>query len=338
MRMRDVVLVTGAGGFVGSAVVRLLVTLLTQSEAEAAVRGHQDEPRPVRKVVALLRPDGSSARLDELAPSKHWAIARADLQDSVALRAVLSELQPQAILHLGLNRAAHGPLDEPQLRAMVDAPLHHLFAALEGVHGARIVTTGSAAVVRPGAAIAEDAPIEPSAGYLAYATAKIREEQLLPTYGAEMDVDWIHLRLFYTFGRYEAETRLLPSLVRALSRRERIELTSGTHVRDFTDVDDMAWAYVRALYAGDSCSRQTYHIGSGRGISIREFATTVAEVVGRPDLLGFGELERDDGEQPFIVANPTRANRELEWTAPADTGARIKDASRWWLHRFGALV
>ena len=60
----SVVLVTGAGGFVGSAIVRRLV-------AEGA---RLSDGTPVEHVVALLRPEGSAARLDELVVDGRWSV------------------------------------------------------------------------------------------------------------------------------------------------------------------------------------------------------------------------------------------------------------------------
>jgi nucleoside-diphosphate-sugar epimerase len=327
------VLITGAGGFVGSAVTRSLVKKL-QGAVNAADLPTFADGRSVGRVVAMLRPSGTLERLEELAPSVHWTVVRVDLTNRLDLAALLAEVRPRAILHLAMDGANYSadPTEE-RLRESVDQPLETLFSGLKDVPGARIVTTGSAAVLEPGSALDEDSVIRANPSYLNYARTKIREETLISVYGPTLGVPWLHLRLFYTFGKYEARTRLLPHIVSHLARSLPASISSGDQIRDFTDVEDVAEAYVQALSTEARSSGRTYHVGSGRGISVREFAESVAEVTGRSDLLRFGAASPADSGEPTIVANASRARRELGWAAASDTSDKIKRAAEWWLDR-----
>lgn len=322
-------LVTGAGGFIGSAVVRKLVNACKHADTYPRFWDGQ----AVEEVVAMLRPGGSSARLDELETSHSWSIAYANLTDQMGLAELLNQIRPRAILHLGMDPLAHGALTEAQQIECIDAPLKTLFLALKDTPDARIVTTGSAAVLQPGEGLDEDTPIELNPAYLRYATHKIREETLLSKYGDMTGVAWMHLRLFYTFGRYESRMRLLPYITGQLLRRETVDLSSGTQVRDFTDVDDVASAYIKAIGASNQNCKMIYHIGSGQGISIRAFAQAVTDVVGHAELLRFGAMISDDQNQDYIVADASRARRNLGWSASRDTTEKIRQAARWWVQR-----
>jgi dTDP-6-deoxy-L-talose 4-dehydrogenase (NAD+) len=329
---RNTVLVTGAGGFVGSAIVRALVGSL-RAQRRAGPAPTFADGVPVGRVVAMLRPGGSTERLDELGSSDDWTTERADLTDPASLQALTQRVRPRAVLHAAFDPKAHSPLDEAEQRDRIDKPLEGLFAALQGVSGARIVTTGSTAVLRPGAALDENTPLEPNPAYLAYACHKLREEQSILRFGRETGVSWIHLRLFYLFGRYERASRLLPHLVRNLAAGRPVELSSGRQVRDYTDVDEVAAAYLGALSADDVAAGLVYHIGRGQGISIRDFAHIVAGVVGDPSLLLFGATHVPDEAQEYIVADPTRARLRLGWAASQRTDERIREAARWWIAR-----
>jgi nucleoside-diphosphate-sugar epimerase len=188
-------------------------------------------------------------------------------------------------------------------------------------------------VLRPGGDLDESAPVEPNLAYVPYAAHKLREERCIARCGERTRVPWIHLRLFYLFGRYERLSRLLPRLVHNLERSRPVELSSGLQVRDYTDVDGVATAFVAALSADDASTGFVYHIGSGRGLTIREFAQIVADVVGDASLLMFGTADVPDARQAYIVANPTRAFQRLGWAAPADTEQKIREVARWWLTR-----
>lgn len=321
--MSRTVLVTGAGGFVGSAVLRLLATEVSRGGAVFP------DGTPVESVVGLLRPGGSHARLEAVEPHAGWTLVETDLTDLAATREVVARLRPRAVLHLALEGKVHEPLTEERRYRLAIAPLESLVGALGEAGGRRFVHTGSAWVLRGGKGLDETAPVDPATPY---AETKAREDRRLPEVAGAVDVRWINLRLFNIFGRYEPRSRLLPHLVRRLSRGRPAELSDGRMVRDFNDVDDMARAYLLALRApGDACDR-VYHIGSGRGTSVREFAGMVAKVTGNRDLIRFGARETPDRHMTHLVADPGRARR-LGWSVPAPLEERVRRATRWWLSR-----
>lgn len=312
--MSDTVLVTGGGGFVGSAVVRRLVGALDHGTLRFA------DGSPVRRVVAVLRPGGSDERLRELHPSDAWSIAHADLADAVALRAVVARAAPRVIVHAALPDGGGNPL----------STLEVLVRGLAG--GGRMIHTGSAWVLAPGDRLAEDAPVEPRS---AYARAKLREDEALPALADAAGVEWLNLRLFNVFGRYERPARLVPYVVAQLLRGEPAALSHGGQVRDFTDVDAAAAAYLHGLQAPATACDRLYHIGSGRGTTARELACAVAELLDAAHLLRFDAVHTVDEELPRLVADPGRARELLGWSAPAELWDAVEEVVAWWLDRLG---
>ncbi len=146
-------------------------------------------------------------------------------------------------------------------------------------------------------------------------------------------VNWINLRLFYIFGKYEGGSRLLPYLVRRLSQGNVANLSHGHQVRDFNDVDVIGQAYRLALEADESACGKVYHIGSGRGITVRRFAMAVAGVTGNASLIRFGTGQTPDQDLSCVLADPTRAQRILHWSPPSDVEAQIRKVAKWWLER-----
>jgi len=312
------VLVTGAGGFVGSAIVRRLV--------QGGARFW--DGAPVEHVAAVLRPGGSTERLEELPERGRWSIERADTRDSASLGAVLEHIRPRAVVHAALDSSVY----VEDAERLVRGPLESLLDGLSATAGSRFLHVGSAWVLASGDWLDESAPIAPLAPY---ARNKAREDALLPGIAGAAGVPWINLRLFNLFGRYEKPARLLPSLVAKLSRGETVALSHGGQIRDFTDVDRAAQAFLDALAAPEEACSAVYHIGSGCGTSVRALALMVAGMVGSRAPIQFGASESEDEDVPVLVADPSRATRVLGWRPDPDLEACVRSAVEWWLERLG---
>ncbi|MEP7129598.1 MAG: NAD(P)-dependent oxidoreductase [Sphingomicrobium sp.] len=321
--MGQTILVTGAGGFIGSAVTRLLVHW---AEAGAAFCDGEQ----IDTVSALLRPGSSDVRLEGVRQSPLLTIERADMSDTVGLQDVLRRQRPKAVLHLAFDPSGFEPQTEEEWRAHHLAPVEAMFEALSHFEDSRFVHTGSAWVLAAGDRLAEDSPLAPT---LDYAKAKARLAEALTPLQHTYGVPYVNLRLFNVFGRYEEKSRLLPHLVDHWRRGVPAQLTHGDQVRDFNDVDDIAEAYRLALLCPDSACGAVYHIGSGRGVTVREFAALVRAAMDVPGEIQFDAAATRDQDVPILVSDPARAINALGWCPTDDLQAKVRAATQWWLAR-----
>ena len=135
------------------------------------------------------------------------------------------------------------------------------------------------------------------------------------------------------FGRYEGTHRLLPHLIDCWRRSRPARLTHGEQVRDFNDVDDIAEAYRLALLCPPAACNAVYHIGSGRGVSVREFAAMVRAAMNVPGEVEFDAAETRDQHVSALVSDPRLATRALGWRPGDDLDSRVRAAVDWWLAR-----
>jgi GDP-4-dehydro-6-deoxy-D-mannose reductase len=147
-------------------------------------------------------------------------------------------------------------------------------------------------------------------------------------------------RLFGVYGAGERPWRLLPSLHASLTRGRAVPLSEGSQVRDFLHVEDVAagLAALATAISGGSRPPCIVNLCSGVAVTVRQFAETVADVLGAPhELLRFGTIPMRPHEIAYLVGDVSRLNRITPWRpahslergigmASAELSARIRSA------------
>jgi dTDP-6-deoxy-L-talose 4-dehydrogenase (NAD+) len=135
-------------------------------------------------------------------------------------------------------------------------------------------------------------PTTPYAG--AKAAAFMALSQGLPQQG----VEFAWCRLFYLYGEGEDARRLVPYLRTKLMAGEPAKLTSGRQVRDYLDVREAGRMIVDTAL---SAAQGPVNICSGVPITVRQLAEQIADECGRRDLLKFGTHPDRPMDPPCVV-------------------------------------
>lgn len=131
-----------------------------------------------------------------------------------------------------------------------------------------------------------------------YAAAKAACWMALSQWLHSQGVEFAWCRLFYLYGDGENSKRLVPYIRSQLSAGEFAELTSGTQVRDYLDVQEAAKMIVEVAFG----KRQgAVNICSGVPITIRQLAEGIADEYGRRDLLKFGVRPDNSFDPPRVI-------------------------------------
>ena len=200
--MSGVVLVTGASGFVGRQAVEALAAMEFDVHA-----------------VARTPLDDSSATW----PSATWH--RADLLDPAQRRALLDAARPSHLLHLAWETRPGRFWQAPENRTWVEATLE-LLDAFDDAGGRRAVFAGSCAeydwspAAHGNGTCREDAtPCRPATPY---GRAKLAAFERTASEAAQRGISHAWGRLFLLYGPFEAEARLVPSVIHSLLAFERV--------------------------------------------------------------------------------------------------------------------
>jgi dTDP-6-deoxy-L-talose 4-dehydrogenase (NAD+) len=138
-------------------------------------------------------------------------------------------------------------------------------------------------------------PLKPSTPY---ALAKVEAFNALSALLPGQGITFAWCRLFYLYGEGEDPRRFVPYVRARLEAGEPAELSSGSQIRDFLDVHE-AGRMIADVALGSQ--EGPVNICSGRPITVREVAESIADEFGRRDLLRFGARPDNPVDPPCIV-------------------------------------
>jgi dolichol-phosphate mannosyltransferase len=298
-------LVTGAGGFVGSNLVRRLLE-------------DGDE------VVAATRPGGSDRRLDGLEVER----LELDLEDAPAVRAAIDDARPARVFHLAAHGAYSWQSDRSRIVGVNILGTLNLLNACVDASVEVLANAGSSSEYgyRDHAPLESEAP-EPNSDY---AAAKAAATLFAGHVGRSTDLRVVTLRLYSVYGPWEDESRFVPTLVAHALHGELPALVDPDVARDFVYVADVCDAFVRAA-ATTVPSGSIYNIGSGRQLTIADAVETARTVFGVTAEPQWGSMPRRHWDTSVWVSDPALARLELGWSAttPFDDGLRLTAE---WIH------
>ena len=272
------VMVTGASGFLGSHLCRVL-------RNEGA------------EIYAISR----SAR-EDTGERCHWL--QGDLSDISQVRRMLREIKPDVMFHLsGLVTAAFGlELVLPTLQTLLVSTVNLLTVAAE-IGVSRVVLAGS--LQEPLADHAEPTPSSP------YAAAKWASSVYGRMFGRLYGLPVVNVRVFMTYGFGQNVCKLIPYVTLALLRQQRPELSSARWQADWVYIDDVISGLVAAAQVRNVPGR-TIDLGSGSLISVRDIVEHLVRLTGSRAAPKFDELP-DRPLQPVRVANVADTENALSW-------------------------
>lgn len=279
------VLVTGAAGFIGSAVSHRLVDRGDEVVGVDNLNPYYD--------VAL-----KEARLQRLCGREGFRFQRLDVADAASMSQLFQSEQPLRIVHLAAQAGVRYSLESPQ--TYVDANVtgflnilenarhagteHLVYASTSSVYGAntRMPFTEQDHVAHP---------------VSLYAATKRANELMAHTYSHLFGIPVTGLRFFTVYGPWGRPDMALFEFTRRMLAGEPIDIYNyGNHTRDFTYVDDIVEGVVRVLdrvpagnpaWSGDAPDPASapspfriYNIGSNRPATILEFIDELERALG----------------------------------------------------------
>ncbi len=272
------ILVTGAAGFIGRAIVSELVR---QGADPVCLDAHVHAVTDRKQIVADL----SASHFDLSLPEQpdtifHFA---GQIWGSTEIELQILENVLKIAANAGTKRFVYASTCALYGRKSVDGPVF------------------------------EDSPLETLSPY---GEGKKRGEERLREYSARYDIDVSILRYFNPYGPGQFEKMAVPSMMKKAKSGKPIEIFGdGSQMRDFIFIDDLARATLGACAAVKGY--EILNVGSGQGISILELAREIIDLCQSPSEICHLEvpLDRQNLEVVYRVADITKLQALCNWSA-----------------------
>jgi UDP-glucuronate 4-epimerase len=314
--MKEVVMVTGAAGFIGSHLVERLLHL---GYSVVGIDNFDDYYPPDVKwnnVRALTAGDGF--RLNE-----------GDIRDASLLARIFTENCINVVMHLAARAGVRPSLEQPLLYQ--DVNIRGTINLLEasrffGVKKFIFASSSSVYGLNNKAPFSEESkigyPISP------YAASKGAAELFCRTYSHLYSLPTIVLRLFTVYGPRQRPEMAIHRFVRMVDRGEEVNIYGdGTANRDYTYVGDIIAGFEAALAYPEEGFR-IFNLGSGRTVALSYLLGLIEEALGKKAKIR--NLATQPGEVPITLADISNAQAVLGYQPKISIEAGIPLFTRWY--------
>jgi NAD dependent epimerase/dehydratase len=305
------VLVTGAGGFIGSH----LAESLTRQGAET-------------RAFVLYNSLGTREWLDASPLAKDMQVIAGDICDVDTVRRAMAGVD--VVFHLAaliaIPYSYHAP--HSYARTNVMGTMNVLQAAGDaGV--SRIVHTSTSEVY----GTAKYVPIDeahPLQGQSPYSASKIGADKMAEAFHASFELPVVILRPFNTYGPRQSARAVIPSIITQCLESGALSLGNLSPTRDFTYVFDTVDGFLLAATAENAIG-ETINLGVGKEISINDLAAKIAALIGADVTIETDpqRLRPADSEVERLLSDNSRAGELLDWRPQVDLETGLARTIEW---------
>jgi UDP-glucuronate 4-epimerase len=293
------VLITGAAGFIGSA---LTLRLLERGETVIGIDNHNDYYDPSLK----------EARLARHVEHSNYTHLRIDLADRVAMADCFATHKPQRVVNLAAQAGVRYSIENPL--AYIDSNIVGFAHVLEGCrHNGveHLVYASSSSVYGANTTMPYSVLHNVDHPLSLYAASKKSNELMAHTYSHLFGLPTTGLRFFTVYGPWGRPDMALFKFTKAILAEEKIKVYNfGKHRRDFTYIDDIVEGLILVLDHPASANPNwnsknpdpststapwcLYNIGNNKPVELLDCIASLEKAIGKKAIIELLPMQAGD--------------------------------------------
>lgn len=312
-------LVTGAAGFIGSALCERLAARGWEVLGVDNFNDYYDVRLKEARVTRML------TAFPEI------SFHRADITHRDQMETVFRNFRPDAVMNLAAQAGVRYSIENPY--TYVTNNVDGFLVLLECARHwpvRRFVYASSSSVYGGNSKVpfSEDDPVDHPVSL--YAATKKSNEVMARAYRSLYGIPAVGLRFFTVYGPWGRPDMAPMLFAKAITAGEPIKVfNDGDMSRDFTYIDDIVDGIVRVMEGSGNPSHDIYNIGHGSPVGLMDFISVMERSLGREALKEFHPMQK--GDVPVTFADTSRLEEDYGYrasTALEDGLARFAD---WYL-------
>jgi nucleoside-diphosphate-sugar epimerase len=301
------VLITGAGGFIGSHLVERLLN-------EGA------------KVHILLKDNTSPWRIkDKLNRLVVW---ESDITDLNSLQSILPRSNPQVVFHLAalVDVSRSWDLIGQMTKCNVLGTIN-LLMALKKCHFEAFIHTGSSEEYGDSRSpLREDqreSPISP------YSFSKVSSTFFCQMVARTFELPITTVRLFPTYGPLQESYMFIPSAIKELLLKKKFEMSPGEQKREFNYIDDVVDAYLKVARCREARG-EVLNVGSGIPYKLKDVVDMIKYLIEDDVTVKVGAIPYRKGEARECFCNNQKITRLTGWSPRVSLQEGLRLTVEWY--------
>ena len=313
------VLITGAGGFIGSHLTAKLVRLGA-------------------KVRAFVRYNSRNDRgLIEILPSpvkNELEVIMADLRDPEAVQSAAENID--IVFHLGALIAI--PYSYVHPREVVETNIMgtlNILNVAKRYQIKKIIHTSTSEVY----GTAQYVPIDekhPLQGQSPYSASKIGADKIVESYFRSFDIPVATVRPFNTYGPRQSARAVIPTIISQALTKDKISLGSLFPTRDLSYVEDIVDGFIKAAQSDKSIG-EVINLGSGFEISIGDLAQKILNLLKKDIKIvsASNRVRPTKSEVERLIADVSKAKKLIGWESKVSLDEGLQHTIEWFRENIG---
>lgn len=316
------ILVTGAAGFIGFYVAKLLLHRGDEIIGLDNLNDYYD--------VALKQ-----ARLEQLQSHSGFTFKKNDIVDKEAINELFRVYKPSRVVHLAAQPGVRYSLINPE--AVIKSNILGFINILEACrrhNPEHLVYASTSAVYGENAEIPFSVDDRVDKPVSLYGASKRANELMAYTYSRLFDIPATGLRFFTVYGPWGRPDMSYFKFTKNIINQLPIDVyNNGRHSRDFTYIDDIADGVIKALDKLPSENYRLYNLGNNKPIKLMYYISILEKLIGKKAVINI--LPMQPGDMPDTCANIENAVSGLGYAPHTNVETGLVNFVKWYKEYYG---